>query len=97
MMVTVLATVRLIEGKEAEFEAVFAERRVRVLATEPDTLTYDLFRSQEDKSLYTVIESYPSKAAHEAHMKASVGHEKMMVCFAERPTMIYLDAVPGCS
>ncbi len=96
-MVTVVATVRLIAGKEAEFEAVFTERRARVLATEPDTLTYDLHRSQDDKSVYVVIESYPTKAAHEAHLAASVGHEKMIACFAERPTMVYLDAVPGCS
>ncbi|SKB28199.1 putative quinol monooxygenase [Sphingopyxis flava] len=62
----VIATLRVQPGKEAEFEAVFAELAPAVRANEPGNSYYRLFRTSET-GVYKVMECYAGAAALEAH------------------------------
>lgn len=62
----VIATLRIQPGKEAEFEAVFAELAVAVNADEPGNSYYRLFHTDET-GVYKVLECYDDMAAVEAH------------------------------
>ena len=96
MIMEVVARVRVLPGREADYERIFAERRRRVLATEPDTLEYTLFRNKSDPSAFIVIERFATEAAYHAHRAASVGHEAMLACHDGPPIIDYLDPVPDC-
>lgn len=62
----VIATLRVQPGKEADFEAVFAELAAAVNADEPGNSYYRLFRTDETGT-YKVLECYDDAAAVEAH------------------------------
>ena len=62
----VIATLRVQPGKEAEFEAAFAELAPAVAANEAGNSYYRLFRT-DDASVYKVLECYDDEAAVEAH------------------------------
>ena len=62
----VIATLRVQPGKEAEFEAVFAELAPAVRANEPGNSFYKLFRTAE-AGVYKVLECYDDEAAVAAH------------------------------
>ena len=61
----VIATIRVLPGKEAEFEGVFAELAPAVRANEPGNSYYKLFRTAET-GVYKVLECYDDAAAVEA-------------------------------
>ncbi len=92
----VIAKVRIYEGREADWERIFAARRERVLATEPGTLIYDLLRSKADPSIYFAVERFVSEDAYHAHRAGSQGHEEMLACIEGAPEIEYLDLVDGC-
>ena len=62
----VIATLRVQPGKEADFEAAFAELAAAVNADEPGNSFYRLFRTDETGT-YKVLECYDDMAAVEAH------------------------------
>lgn len=62
----VIATLRVQPGKEADFEAAFAELAAAVNADEPGNSFYRLFRTDETGT-YKVLECYDDTAAVEAH------------------------------
>ncbi len=62
----VIATLRVQSGKEADFEAAFAELAAAVNADEPGNSYYRLFRTDE-RGTYKVLECYDDMAAVEAH------------------------------
>ena len=93
----VIARVRIHKGREADWERIFAERRERVLATEPGTLIYDLLRSKDDPSRYIAVERFDSEEAYRAHREGSQGHEEMLACIDGDPEIDYLDLVPGAA
>ena len=62
----VIATLRVQPGKEADFEAAFAELAAAVNANEPGNSFYRLFRTDETGT-YKVLECYDDAAAVEAH------------------------------
>ena len=62
----VIATLRVQPGKEAEFEAAFAELAPAVAANEAGNSYYRLFRT-DDAGVYKVMECYDDAAAVEAH------------------------------
>ena len=62
----IIATLRVQPGKEAEFEAVFAELAPAVRANEPGNSFYKLFRTAE-AGVYKVLECYDDEAAVAAH------------------------------
>lgn len=66
----VIATLRVQPGKEADFEAVFAELAAAVSANEPGNSFYKLFRTDETGT-YKVLECYDDMAAVEAHRAAA--------------------------
>ncbi|ABQ70589.1 putative quinol monooxygenase [Rhizorhabdus wittichii] len=96
MMMGVIARVRIHGDRQADWERIFAERRERVLATEPGTLAYDLLRSQDDPLVYMAVERFTDRDAYLAHRAGSVGHEAMLACMDGDPDITYLDPVPGC-
>lgn len=62
----IIATLHVQPGKEAEFEAVFAELTAAVNADEPGNSYYKLFRTSE-AGIYKVLECYDDEAAVAAH------------------------------
>ena len=66
----VIATLRVQSGKEADFEAAFAELAAAVNADEPGNSYYRLFRTDE-RGTYKVLECYDNPAAVEAHRASS--------------------------
>jgi quinol monooxygenase YgiN len=96
-MIRELAIIFIQPGREAEFEAIFARRRRRVLAEEPDTLQYDLHRSETEPGTYFVYESFAKPDAREFHLKNSTDHLPMMACFGGSPVVHRLHAVAAAA
>lgn len=67
-MISVLATIGVKSGKEAEFEAAFLELVKEVRKSEDGCKLYQLCKG-EDPSQYTVLEIYVDQAAVDLHMK----------------------------
>ncbi|WP_374541623.1 putative quinol monooxygenase [Sphingorhabdus sp.] len=92
----VVATLTVAEGKNAEFEAVFAELAAAVRANEPGNLFYTLTRSRTNGQLYRVLEGYADQAALDAHGATDyfrAAGPKLGPCLAAAPEIEYLDAV----
>ena len=91
----VIATLRVLPGKEEEFEAVFAELAPAVAANEPGNSYYRLFRTEET-GVYKVMECYDDAAAVEAHRASdhfrTIGG-KLGPCVAGAPEIEKLGAV----
>lgn len=91
----VIATLRVQPGKEAEFEAVFAELAPAVVANEPGNSYYRLFRT-DDAGVYKVMECYDDAAAVEAHRASdhfrTLG-AKLGPCLTGAPEIERLSAV----
>jgi quinol monooxygenase YgiN len=91
----VIATLRVQSGKEAEFEAVFAELAPAVAANEPGNSYYRLFRT-DDAGVYKVMECYDDAAAVEAHRASdhfrTLG-AKLGPCLTGAPEIERLSAV----
>ncbi len=75
MSIGLLATIRVQEGKNAEFERVFLDLTEQVRANEPGNLFYVLHRSMADPQVYKVMEQYESAEALDAHGKADYFRE----------------------
>lgn len=69
-MIGAVAELTVIEGKQAEFEAVAKEMEAAVAANEPGTLHYRLFKSNDAPNVYVFMEEYKDAAAVEAHRSA---------------------------
>ncbi len=95
MAIGVVAKLKIQEGKNAEFEAVFKELQAAVAANEPGNNFYALHRSRESDTSYVVLEQYVDQAALDAHGKTdhfkSIG-AKMGGCMAGRPEVELFDA-----
>ena len=67
-MITVTAKLHVTEGKGGEFEAAAKKMIAAVQANETGkTLSYDLYRSKTDPSVYLFIERYADDEALAAH------------------------------
>lgn len=67
MTVGYVATLKVADGKQAEFEAAFAKMQEAVKAHEPGCLLYDLFQDEADPTTYRVMEQYVDADARKAH------------------------------
>jgi quinol monooxygenase YgiN len=67
MAIGVIATIKVQEGKNDEFESVFVELTKQVLANEEGCLFYALHRSKSDSQIYKVLEQYKSADDLTAH------------------------------
>lgn len=71
MKVGYMATLKVVDGKQADFEAAFAEMQKAVKADEPGTLQYDLMQDEADPTTYRVFEIYENLDARNAHGKSA--------------------------
>jgi quinol monooxygenase YgiN len=92
----VIATMKVQEGKNAEFEAVFTKLAEQVLANEKGAEFYALHRSKTDPQEYKVLERYTSMDDMKAHSKTDyfIEANKVLVSMvAAAPDIEVLDAV----
>ncbi|HXQ14109.1 MAG TPA: putative quinol monooxygenase [Caulobacteraceae bacterium] len=95
-MIGIVATLKIQDGKNAEFEAGFKEAMAAVRANEPGNLFYELVKSRTDPTTYKVMEGYKDEAAIAAHRDSD--HYKALgpkigPCMAGRPEIELLDGV----
>jgi quinol monooxygenase YgiN len=95
-MIGIVATLKVQEGKNAEFEAIFKELTAKVRANEPGNLAYQLCRSRTDANTYKVLELYADTAAQDAHRGSEHFRDlgrKMGAYIDGRPDIELLDGV----
>ena len=96
MTIGIIATLKVQDGKNAEFEEIFTGLAKQVRAHEPRNLAYQLTKSRTDPNTYKVLELYTDQDAVTHHggtdyFKAA--GPKMGPCLAGRPEIEYLDGV----
>jgi quinol monooxygenase YgiN len=95
-MIGIVATLKVQDGKGAEFEGIFRELSEKVRANEPGNLLYQLTKSRADPNTYKVLELYADQDALTKHGGTeyfrAIG-ARMGPCMAGRPEIEYLDAV----
>jgi quinol monooxygenase YgiN len=62
-------TIKVLPGKEKEFEERFAEQANNVRKIEKGNLLYKLYKHRTEPSTYVVMEIYENAAAVEFHQK----------------------------
>jgi len=70
-MLTMVAKLKVLAGKEAEFEAAAREMVAYVKAEEPETLTYIFNRAVNDPRTFLFFERYSGPDALDTHQKSS--------------------------
>ncbi len=70
-MVTIIARMKIREGKEEEALAKVTAMAEAVQANEPGALAYIVHRNQEDLSEIVFFELYADDAAFESHMQTA--------------------------
>ena len=96
MAFVVVASMKTLEGKGADFEAAFAGLTPIVRATEPGVLYYQLTKSRTEANLYKVVEAYADKAAFDLHCASEAfltAWPGIVACLDGPPTAEMLDAV----
>ncbi len=66
-MITIIAHLKILPGKESEAEKALAEMAAAVEANEPGALAYIMHRSQRDPTDVTVFEVYADGEAFSTH------------------------------
>ena len=66
-MIGIVATLKIKEGKGAEFETVANQLVEKVNANEEGVVYYDLYK--QDSTTYVFLERYKDQAAQDAHGK----------------------------
>ncbi len=95
-MIGVVAVLKIQDGKNAEFEAVFAELAGKVRANETGCMMYQLTKSRSDANTYKVLELYKDQDSLTHHGSTDYFKEmgrKMGPCMAGRPEVELLDGV----
>jgi quinol monooxygenase YgiN len=95
-MIGIVATLKIQDGKNAEFEAAFKEAMAAVRANEPGNFFYELVKSRTDPNSYKVLEGYKDAdavAAHSASDHYKALGPKIGPCLAGRPEVELLDGV----
>ena len=96
MTIGVVATIKIQDGKAAEFESFFTDLAAQVRANEPGNIAYQLTKSRAEPNTYKVLELYRDQDALTHHggtdyFKAA--GPKFMGVLAGRPEIEYLDGV----
>jgi len=95
-MIGVIATLKVQDGKNAEFEGVLGALAEQVRANEKGNLAYALTKSRSDPNTYKVLELYADQAALDHHGQTEyfrAAGPKLGPCLAGRPEIEYLDGV----
>jgi quinol monooxygenase YgiN len=95
-MLSVIAHVKIDPEKQATFTSMFRELRQEIVAKEPNTLMYELFRSRSEENMFYIIEKYRDDNAFNFHCEA--GHTQDFLLKAKEqnfplPDMVMLDAL----
>jgi quinol monooxygenase YgiN len=96
MTIGIIATLKVQDGKNAEFEGVFRDLAAQVRANEKGNLAYALTKSRSDPNTYKVLELYADQAALDHHGQTEyfrAAGPKMGPCMAGRPEIEILDGV----
>ncbi|WP_297692097.1 putative quinol monooxygenase [Phenylobacterium sp.] len=96
MGIGIVATLKVQGGKNAEFEAIFADLAKQVRANEQGCLMYQLTRSQSDPNTYKVLELYKDGEALSHHGQTDyfrAAGPKLGPCLAGRAEIERLDTV----
>ena len=96
MAIGLLATITVLEGKNADLEAAFLALTELVRANEPGNIFYALHRSPSDPQVYKVMEQYESPEALDSHGKTDSFREantKLAGLVAGAPQIEILAAV----
>jgi quinol monooxygenase YgiN len=95
-MIGIVATLKIQEGKNAEFEAAFKEAMAGVRANEPGNFFYEVVKSRTDPTVYKVLEGYKDAdaiAAHSASDHYKALGPKIGPCLAGRPDVELFDGI----
>ena len=95
-MIGIVATIKVQDGKGADFEGVFLRLAAAVRANEPGNVFYQLTKSRADGNTYKVLELYKDQDALTAHGQSDYFKDlgrKMGAFLAGRPEIEVLDAV----
>ena len=65
--------IKVIPGKEAEFELLMSKLKAQVQLHEPETMYYDLYKSQTEPSTYIMMECYKDQQALQEHEQSDHG------------------------
>lgn len=95
-MIGLVVTLKVKDGKQAEFEAVARELVAEVRAKEPGNIQYTLCRKEGSTTEYVFLEQYKDAAALAAH--GATDHfrtisPRLGPCLDGRPEMIRLDVL----
>ena len=96
MATGVVATLKIQDGKEAEFEAIFRDLMADVRAREPGNQIYRVFRSRKDASTFVVLEIYESDEGLKAHGKSDhfrAASPKIGAVLSGPPDIHFMDAI----
>ena len=96
MTIGIVATMKIQDGKNAEFEAFFAELAKQVRANEPGNIAYQLTKSRKDPQEYKVLELYKDQEAVTVHGQTEyfkAAGPKFGAVLAGRPDVELLDGV----
>ena len=96
MAIGVIATLKIQEGKNSEFEQTFKALAEKVLANEKGVAFYALHRSQSDPQTYKVLEQYQSEEDLKVHGETDYFKEAgraLAGMLAGAPDIERLDAV----
>jgi quinol monooxygenase YgiN len=96
MAVGVIATLKVQEGKEKDFEAIFRDMAKAVRANEPGNKLYQVCKSRKEPNTYVVMEIYENDDALKAH--GTSDHFKTIGAglgptLAGRPDIQYFDTI----
>ncbi len=94
-MIGIIATMKIKEGVNKEFEEVASRLKDAVTKNEPGVVYYDWYKGEDDSS-YVVLERYESQEALDAHGQTehmkSIGGE-MGQYMAGRPEVTILKSI----
>jgi quinol monooxygenase YgiN len=96
MTIGVSATLKVLPGKNHEFETVFKQLMNAVNANEEGCLFYALHQSREDTQTYIVLEQYANEAALQAHGKTDhyrTLSKELAGCMAAVPELVLMDSI----
>lgn len=98
MAVGIIATLKVADGKQDDFEAGFAAMQKAVQAEEPGCEHYTLCRDKSDPTTYRVMERYADEDARKAHGTSDAFKAAMAGlagCVVAPPEMVEVDVVSG--
>jgi len=93
-MLTVLAELKVREGKVDEAKAAFRDLMKTVKSTEPGTVVYTFHQRKDDARTFVVYERYQDESAFQTHMANLGQHTATLAAVLEAgPSVTFLDDI----